>query len=68
MANHTKNEQAELRAAIQAALDDNCETPTDVLEWLEDNDFEPMPTRPTVIAIMERCGMEYISGYWVRTK
>jgi len=68
MANHTKDQQAELRAAIQAALDDGVETPSDVLEYLEDNDFEPLPTRPTVIAIMQKCGMEFISGYWVRTR
>lgn len=68
MANHTKEQQAELRAAVQAALDDEMETPSDVLGWLEDNNFEPMPTRPTVIVIMEKCGMKYVSGYWVRTK
>jgi hypothetical protein len=68
MARYKQNQHEEVRAAIQAAVDDGAETPSAVLEWLEDNGFEPMPTRPTVIAVLSEIGIEYVAGYWTRTK
>lgn len=67
MANKTKNVQAQLREAIAVAVDQDVIAPSDVLEWLIDNGWEhEIPTRPTVIAILEDCGVEYVSGYWVK--
>ena len=64
MARTTKQTSADLRAAIQAAVDDNIVTPSDVLEYLEDNGFDPMPTRMTVISILGECGVVYVWGRW----
>ena len=68
MARLTKQTSADLRAAIQAAIDYGLLTPTAILDYLTDNGFEPMPTRMTVIAIMEKCGIQYVSGYWTKTR
>ena len=68
MARRTQKTHNELRAAVQAAIDGGTITPTDVIAFLLDNGFDPMPTRSTVIVVMRECGVEYISGYWVRTK
>jgi len=66
MANHTKQQQSELRAAVQAAVDQDIITPTEILEYLEDNAFEPLPTRPTIIAILEACNVVFIAGGWMK--
>lgn len=68
MSRYKQAQHEEVRAAVQAALDDGCETPSEVIAWLENNGFEPMPTRPTVIVIMAECGFEYVAGYWVKTR
>ena len=62
-----KNQNIELRAAVQAAVDDGLITPSEVLDYLLDNGFEPMPTRPTVIAALNECGVIYIAGGWIKT-
>lgn len=68
MARLTNKISAELRAAIQAAVDEDVITPTDVLGYLEDNGFQPIPTRMTVIAILEKCGVVYVHGGWEKAK
>ncbi len=68
MARLPNDKSAELRAAIQAAVDGGTITPTDVLDYLEDNGFEPIPTRMTVISILEKCGVVYVHGGWEKTK
>ena len=68
MARRASETSSELRAAIQAAVDDNIITPTDILEYLADNGFEPMPTRMTVIAILDKCGVHYVWGRWEKEK
>lgn len=68
MARLTNKISTELRAAIQAAVDEDVITPTDVLDYLEDNGFQPIPTRMTVIAILEKCGVVYVHGGWEKAK
>ena len=65
---YNKIQGLELRAAVQAAVDEDIITPTEVLEYLEDNSFEPMPTRPTVISILNDCGIIWVAGGWMNTK
>lgn len=68
MARLTTKVSEELRAAIQAAVDDNLITPTEILEYLVDNAFSPIPTRMTVISILEKCGVVYVHGGWEKAK
>ena len=68
MARLTRQTSEDLRAAIQAAVDDNIITPSDVLDYLEDNGFDPMPTRMTVISILSECGVVYVWGRWEKAK
>jgi len=68
MARLTNKISTELRAAIQAAVDEDVITPTDVLGYLEDNGFQPIPTRMTVISILEKCGVVYVHGGWEKAK
>lgn len=68
MARLARKTSADLRAAIQAAVDDNIITPSEVLEYLEENEFDPMPTRMTVIAILGECGVVYVWGRWEKAK
>lgn len=68
MGRHSNIQALELRAAVQAAVDDDIITPTEVLEYLEDNGFSPMPTRPTVISILNDCGIIWVAGGWMNTK
>lgn len=68
MARLTQAQSADIRAAIQAAVDDGYIAPTDVIEYLMDNGCDPLPTRMTVISILRECGIEYVLGYWTRTR
>jgi len=65
MARRTIESAAELRAAIQAAVDAGNISPTEVLEWLEDNDCEPLPSRTTVISILPSCGVVMLRSAWI---
>jgi len=68
MARLTNQISADLRAAIQAAVDDGIITPTEIIEYLEDNGFEPVPTRMTVISILGKCGVVYVHGGWEKVE
>jgi hypothetical protein len=64
MARLPNKTSVELRAAIQAAVDDGIIEPSAVIEYLDDNGFEPLPTRMTVISILNVCGVVYVRGRW----
>ena len=68
MARPTKEFSTDLRAAIQAAVDDDTITPTEILEYLEDNGFDTLPTRMTVISILEHCKVVYVHGGWEKVE
>lgn len=65
MAGTTKIKSMELRAAIQAAVDAGNISPTEVLEYLEDNGYDPIPHRATVISILPSCGVVQIRQAWI---
>lgn len=69
MSYQTKNYQNELRQRIFEAIQAKCITPAAVVGYLLDCGWEyTMPTKQTIINILREFGIEYIQGYWTKTK
>ncbi len=61
--------QQRLREIISNAIASGAITPQAIEAFMIDNGYEyDMPTRSTLEKIMKQNHIEYVRGYWVRTK
>lgn len=61
--------QNRLREIIQAAIQSGAITPQAIKAYMIDNGYEyPMPSTMTLEKLMKHYGIEYVKGYWVKTK
>ena len=61
--------QDRLREIITQAIASGAITPQAIEAFMIDNGYEyDMPTRSTLEKIMKHNHIEYVRGYWVRTK
>jgi len=69
MAQKTQAVQERLREIISQAIASGAITPQAIEAFMLDNGYEyDMPTRSTLEKIMKHNHIEYVRGYWVRTK
>jgi hypothetical protein len=66
MPGRTFKEMEKIRVWIEAALADKCDSPSQVLDWIEQRkskDTKP-PTLPTIGRIMREMGYEPVDARW----
>ena len=69
MAQKEKVIQERLREIIGDAIQSGAVTPQAIKAFMIDNGYEyNMPTQSTLEKIMKQNHIEYVRGYWVRTK
>jgi hypothetical protein len=68
MPGRTFEDMQKIRKWIEAALSEKCDSPSQVLEWIEQRSnktIEP-PTLPTIGRIMREMGYEPVDARWAK--